>query len=274
MLSILLCTLAACSGFEQTEREAVIVVDGWIEDGGYPIVMVTTSLPVSTSSGNVADLKDNIARWALVTVSDGQTKETLTGMTNKNYFPPYIYTTSRMKGEAGKTYTLEVTNKGRKVTAVTTIPEKVPFDRIEATRAENGGYSISAEFTDPDRAGDAYKIFTRVEKQDSCFKSSFMGVLDDSSFQGNRIHTNIFPPEIAETNRFSMNFPAGSVVHVKFCTMDEQALRYWSDFENVVNLSRNPLLPVCIDIRSNIEGGLGLWAGYGASCYTVLCPGD
>jgi hypothetical protein len=54
--------------------------------------------------------------------------------------------------------------------------------------------------------------------------------------------------------------------------LDKESWEYWNDFEEVQSLSSNPLFPVSTDIRSNIKGGLGYWAGYGSAYYKVSIP--
>ena len=68
-----------------------IVVEGWIEDGGYPVVIVTTTVPVTDEFKEWGSLNDHVVRWAKVTVSDGEREEVLTGKMDKDYFPPYVY---------------------------------------------------------------------------------------------------------------------------------------------------------------------------------------
>ena len=74
----------------QGEESPQLVVEGWIEDGGFPIVILTRSLPISTEYRNIDDLSDYILRWAKVTVSDGTDSVVLTGKYDEGYFPPYI----------------------------------------------------------------------------------------------------------------------------------------------------------------------------------------
>ena len=102
---IALILAAACTPSWQPEGEERLVVEGWIDAGGFPIVMVTTSVPTSTEYQNIDDQKNHLARHAKITVSDGENSVILTGMDNKKYFPPYIYTTADMRGVAGKSYT-------------------------------------------------------------------------------------------------------------------------------------------------------------------------
>ena len=94
-------TLTGCAPEPVDEH---IVIDGWIEDGGYPIVILTSSLSVEEGAVWSQDnLRKHVLTTATVTVSDGENSVVLMGKKDDRYFPPYIYTTSWLKGEAGKT---------------------------------------------------------------------------------------------------------------------------------------------------------------------------
>ena len=108
IILLALITAAGCSFPDMYDYEPQIVVEGWIEDGGYPVVIVTSTVPVTGDYRYWDEMQDHIIRWAKVTVSDGEKDVVLTGKMDNDYFPPYVYTTSRLKGESGKTYTLTV----------------------------------------------------------------------------------------------------------------------------------------------------------------------
>ena len=67
-----------------------IVVEGWIEDGGFPVVIVTRSMAVSSEYHGSDELSDYLVRWARVVVSDGIDTVTLTGKYDPGYYPSYI----------------------------------------------------------------------------------------------------------------------------------------------------------------------------------------
>ena len=71
------------------------------------------------------------------------------------------------------------------------------------------------------------------------------------------------------SDEFEQYFAADDYVYVKFCVLDDVTWQYWSDYEDLTSLSRNPFFPVTSSIRSNISGGLGYFSGYGASYYEV-----
>jgi hypothetical protein len=268
-------SLCGCVEKYQPEDMPQIVVEGWIEDGGFPIVMLTTTVSVAEEKTQWDDLKENIIRWAKVSVSDGEREEVLTGRKNNDYFPPYVYTSSRMRGEAGKTYTLKVEYSGRTVTASTSVPYPVALEWIKTGPSEKEGQvSIVAGLKDNPDTKDYYKFFTKVMHEDSVYVSSFMGLVDDALLGDgvNEIVVQRGSPIKFGSDDLSVTFQKGSDVMVKLCTMDEVSYNYWEDYEDISFLSKNPFFPVTRKIRSNIEGGLGYWAGYGSSIYRMSIP--
>lgn len=271
----LLLVTVGCTDVIIPEYPQQIVVEGWIEEGRAPIVMVTTTVPVSTERQELESLEKNVVRWATVSVSDGEKEVYLTGRRNNDYFPPYIYTTAMMSGKAGKTYSLRVKYSGMVVEAKTTIPQPHWLQHIRAEKSGDGdGYVIVAGLKDRPETKDWYRFFVRVAGKDSVYTSSFLSLVDDVVLADgvNEIQVfNAFNPSTLETEGTDMYFKEGDKVGVKLCTMDEEAYQYWEDFDDVASLSLNPFFPVMKKIRSNIQGGLGYWAGYGSSYYSVEC---
>lgn len=264
--------LAGCATdvvFSQDSPE--IVVEGWIEDGGFPVVIVTTSVPVSTDYKDWDTLMDHLVRWAKVSISDGEKEVILTGKMDTDYFPPYIYTTARMRGEAGKKYSLKVEYGGRTETAETTIPSKVPLEYVKVLERTDG-YGIVAGLKDNTETKDYYKFFTMVEGVDSTYVSSFLGLVDDVVL-GEEVTdiavNSTFVSNFNTIERSQVSYEENDVVRVRFVTMDETSFNYWSDYDDVTMLSTNPFFPVNKKIRSNISSGMGYWAGYGSTYYRV-----
>ena len=93
-LSLLL--LAACHQELHAPHEE-IVVEGWIESGSAPVVLLTRTFVVQLGD-EVDGETSTVLPWGKVTVSDGTDEVILTGDYDERYFPPYIYSTSRMMG--------------------------------------------------------------------------------------------------------------------------------------------------------------------------------
>lgn len=270
-LYIILLLSCSCSEVFTLEYKPELAVEGWIEDGGYPIVMVTSTVPVTDEYFSLDSLGNHIIRWAKVSISDGENEHVLTGRMNKDYFPPYIYTSFRLKGQVGKKYTLKVEYSGRTVTAETTIPEPVPLEWIKVKTSGDGGAYVTAGLSDDPMRKNRYKFFTKIEGKDSVYTSSFMGLIDDeilSDGTNEIIVRGLFDPEFGSEDS-SIYFSDKDVVHIRFCTLDKAAFDYWEDNEDVQSLSRNPFFPVNKKIRSNVSTGYGYWAGYGSVYYKV-----
>ena len=274
LIALALLLTAACTPFWQPEGEERLVVEGWIDAGGFPIVMVTTSVPTSTEYQSIDDQKNHLVRHAKVTFSDGESSVILTGMDNKRYFPPFIYTTSDLRGVSGKTYTLKVEYNGMTATASTTIPAAVPIDSLWCVPSadDKGKYNIKARFSDPEASEDYYRLFVKVAGKDSSYVASYMGCMSDSDLPRPAVINVMRGLSIDNENSWAWNpasFEKGDEVLVKFCTMDRVSYDFWSSYERVVSLSILPMFQATYNPAYNVTGGIGYWCGYGASKYTI-----
>ncbi|MBE6217549.1 MAG: DUF4249 family protein [Bacteroidales bacterium] len=251
-----------------------IVVEGWIENDRFPIVMLTTTVPVTETVTDISDLGKFVINWGKVTIDDGEKEVVLIGQKNDDYFPPYIYTTTEMRGKAGNTYRIKVEYSGKTVTASTTIPQPKQLEYIKVMRTDKNDntFMLKGGLIDDPTTKDYYKVFTKTSGKDSTYVSSFLGLTDDSILDKD-IH------EIAINNgtgrideKMIPNFSDKDIISVRFCTLDKESWTYWNDFEEIQSLSSNPLFPISTSIRSNIKGGLGYWAGYGSTYYKVSVP--
>lgn len=181
--------LIACSK-QQPAGKSQLVVEGWIESGGHPIVTVSESIGIVTGKEMYPkDLLDHLAKWARVSVSDGENTVVLTGMADSQYFPPYIFTSSKITGEVGKTYTLKVEYKDYLATATTTIPDPVPLDTVYVKSVSDSLCFVNCGFTDPAPKGNYYKLFTKTTDVDAHYHPSAMATCSDEQLNG---YTELF----------------------------------------------------------------------------------
>ncbi len=267
----LLCS--SCTEDKFIEAEPQMVVEGWIDDGGYPIVMLSQIIPVSNKEIQIDDLKDYVITLGKVTISDGENEIVLTGKKNNNYFPPYIYTTNKMRGEAGKTYHLTAEYKNFYATATTTIPPKVEIEKIIAEN-NNGKYSISAVINDNPDEKNYYKFFIQIADRDLNYLSSNHAVIDDSNYTFPcSIPIGIGKSSFYYKENSDYDISEKDRILIKFAQIDSVSYNFWNDYKNIVELGQNSFSRYSSSIRSNISGGLGYWAGYGATEY-LLAPGN
>lgn len=261
----LLSLFAGCDGgFDmQDEDSSQIVVEGWIEEDGFPIVMLTRPLVVSTDYQSMDDLSDYIIRWAKITVNDGTESVVLTGKYDSGYFPPYIYTTSRMKGEAGKQYSLTVEYRDSYATAVTTIPSG-PYQcdfKVERCDGSDTLFQIKAIVKDNPTEKDYYQFFTRVGTSTKQFQASYLGTFDDSVIDSVAEIPIYRGRELKEYN-YIPYFLLSDTISVKIAHIDQASFRFWDSYTKTLSLSNNMFFSNSTDIETNLTVGQGYWCGY------------
>lgn len=271
ILFIFSLSIWGCSDVGIPSVESDLVIEGWIEEGKHPIVMVTTSLPTMTEFQDWETLYDHLVRWAKVTIDDGEETVVLTGKMNRKYFPPYVYTSAHIIGEAGKTYRLTVEYEGMVATASAVIPESVPLEYVKVAEAADG-YKIFAGLKDDAESKNYYRLFSMIEGVDSTYAPSFLGLIDDDILADgvNEVAVNgAYVSDFGAAQRSPLSYKEEDVVRFRLSSMTEEIYNYWEDFDDVSGLSSNPFFPVNKKIRSNVSSGMGYWAGYGSSYYRV-----
>lgn len=272
VLSLVVFFLAGCTEEEGIENYRYrLVVEGWIEEGEVPYVILSQNKPLVTTVDSTS-IEDMVIRWAKVSVSDGDTTEILRGKIDADYFPPFIYRGIEMQGVAGKTYTLKIEYSGHVWTAQTTIPESVPLTSLhtETVEGKDTLYSIKAVFQDPAGEKNYYKFFTRILNKKGRFLPALMGNFDDNMFDGKEARVIVNQGiEMKEIKKFNAYFHVRDTVLVKFCTMSEFDFDFWTAYENEQINSQNPLFPANQNLPSNVSSGRGCWCGYGRYTYAI-----
>ena len=254
-----------------------LVVEGWIENNKCPVVILTKSSPYF-SPIDLAALLSSLVKSAVVTVSDGSITESLTGV-DTSYFPTYMYIGKTIKGEVGKTYTLNITAEGKSYSSVTTIQNLATFDTVWFKLNPNNDTigNIYASATDDGSVYNYYRAYTKILNVDADFIPIYGSVWDDKFFNGQSLTTqlyhgsasNIVPP--TEHNTRGLGYRVGDSVVTKLCTLDYESYMFWKAAESEIFSGGNPFSSTT-SVPTNIMGGaLGSWTGYGATYDTVVC---
>ena len=269
-LSLLL-PLLSCRKEEGPVRDR-LVVEGWIDSGGNPRVMVTSSFTPGADSVSLKDLYDHVLRWCKVTLSDGEKETVLTGMYSRDPFPSYIYSTGRMRGEVGRTYTLQVDADGRSASARTTIPPPCRLESLESVSFDGSDslFLIRARFRwDPERQ-ERYKFFVRIENADSSYVAASMSLSGTVAPDGMTEVT--IRPGYSLFRRKRLAFASGERVFIKISTLEEDLYWFWKTYEDQLSLARTPFFSIDRGLPGNVEGALGYFAGYGSTEYEITLP--
>ena len=264
-----LITAGLCSCEKESMQEAyqqTLVVEGWIENDDFPVVILTKTLPVSREFQQVDNLEDYLVRWAKVTVSDGENSVVLTGRYDDMFYPPYVYTTSRIKGEVGKTYYLTVEVDNYYATAKTTICSPPDLDSYKVVKVTGNDtlYQITASFRDYPQEKNYYQFFTKVGENTGHYLSAFLGSIDDEQLQAELVEIPVYRGFMLSEKEYTPYFCKGEKVSVKFAQLDAEAFHFWDQYSKAESLSSNMFLSVSASLPSNIIGGVGYWSGFGA----------
>jgi Domain of unknown function (DUF4249) len=197
-----------------------------------------------------------------------------------------IYTSANplLIGETETIYELKFEYEGNTIRANTYIPTPIKLDSVwfEYYANEDSLGYIRAQLTDPTALGNAYRWFAkRINKypngevKDPYFIAPFGSSFEDEFFNGTTfelgylrgLQPNSSKPDDLNEERFL--FKIGDTVVVKYCAITPETYKFFRTFENQIGNTGSPFASPT-NIASNIEGGLGIWAGYGAAYDTVI----
>ena len=258
--------LLSCSGDYLPEQNDELVVEGWIEDNGFPVVILTKNINISNKYQSLDSLSSCIVRWAKVTVSDGEKSVVLTGRYMKGYTPPYIYTTSHFRGEAGKTYLLTVEYGDFHATATTTIPNTQKIDELSVERCAQSDtlYQISLRYNDDEAEQNYYQIFTRVGGRDvRQYLAAYLGTIDNRVVKP-KTKIPVYRGRDINTLDYTPYYTINDTVAVKFAHIDRTSYNFWYDYTRNLTTAGNMFFATAASLRSNIIGGTGYWCGMGS----------
>ena len=252
------------------EYSQKVVVEGWIENGTPATVILLQSASFSHEL-DTTYLLEHVIKSARVSVSDGENTEVLTLGSDNKYLPPYVYYGSSIKGEIGKSYYLKIEYRNEILSAETYIPEPVPLEEywvVKKSPSDTIAY-INIRFTNSSNL--FYQIATRVEEKENVYTPCLYGNFSSKQFgkeESVSIQINKGPILYPET-QFDTYFKTGNIVSLKFKTQAKQGYDFWTSWQNEVLNGQNPIFPANTSLKSNIEGGIGLWCGYGVYTYRV-----
>ena len=286
--------------------EEQIVVDGRIETGQPPIVLISKTQEIYSET-SLDTYLNSFQSGAVVTVSDGTTTVVLDEICSDALPPGYetyaaqlfgisvselanyhlcAYTTlnTAIWGQVGKTYSLNIQLNGQTYTSSTTIVQPTALDTVywkQDNSADNGWGFTWAKLTDLASQYDSYfwqvKRMNMVngEPKDADFKATFNPAFDDEFINGQTFEFYYENPQnwddetIESKNRG--HFQVGDSVVVKFSKVDAAVYDYLEKKYMQLATNGNPFASPT-SIPSNLSGGaLGVWAGYSTWFDTILC---
>ncbi len=249
--------------------ETPIVVEGWIERGEVPVVMVTRAVDMTADSPSFDDF---VEKWCRVSIFDNGTQHILSGKIDKDYTPSFIFTSSRLRGETGHTYTLRIETETDTIESTSTLAPTPIIESITPILMEGTDslfrLNMRIKNVDPQAY---YKVFTKTNELESRFFSAFLGTFSGKDYDPENgfdiargVHSSF------DDDTFNHYFQKGDRVTVKLCTMEQTLYDFWKVYDNNVSLSGNLFFTFAENCPHTFSNALGYWAAYGMSRYSVI----
>ena len=291
--AVFLTLLTSCSediNLTVAKGDSKIVIEGNIENGKFAEVIVTRNSALT----DTVNFDNILVKDAKVYITDGLTTDTLKRDTLLTTAIPFLYTGNHILGQVGQSYNLTVVADGKTYTATTTIPGLVKLDsvwwKVQPPKTDLG-YAW-AHISEPAGMGNAYKWFAKRPTQYSFlngqpiilnrrFVSPNGGTFDDKFIDGKSFDFSYdrgydateanYPSVKNEPKEEKGYYKITDTIYIKFCTIDNAASQFFSTYDQAVQSNGNPFAAP-VHILSNIQGdgGLGVWAGYGATYDTIM----
>ena len=277
--------LAACEKdvtLKLDDAVPLLVVDGQIEDGQPPIIVLTKSLGYF-SKIDPQTLAGTFVRNAEVYISNGSTTHKL-----KEYSTPlapgftaYFYSNDALNpstaflGQLNKTYSLRVVAEGKEYTSTTFIPTNaITLDSIYTRPAplnpDTFKRTLQLKSTDPPGLGNFGRYFTK--KNSGPFLPGENSVFDDQVIDGSTFTVQL-PQGIDRNNppkADSSFFKRGDTITLKYCNIPQSAYVFWSTWEFAFQGIGNPFSQPNKVLGNISNGALGAFCGYAVKYRTII----
>ncbi|HMQ75868.1 MAG TPA: DUF4249 domain-containing protein [Flavobacteriales bacterium] len=290
------------------ETEPRLVVEGTIEPGEPPIIILTRTqsffdptdlssfasifvknATVIVSNGLVADTLDMICS-SILTEDQILLAAEVTGLDPQLLanidICLYSTTNTAIYGEEGGVYDLRVEAEGKTLTSTTTIVPAVPLDSLwfqlidqDGSDGDDSTGFLWARSFDPPAPNNYYRVMTRRlnlgddgTALDATFAAPLGSTSNDQYFNGQAIEFIISrgSSSFSDPEDRGSTFKRGDTVAVKLISLDKASYDFYRSYESNV-ATQGDLFTQPANVRSNIEGGLGVWAGLHAYLDTLVC---
>lgn len=272
--------------------ETQVVVQGQIETGAPPFVILNTSIGFF-SKVDLGTYEKSFVHDAVVTVSDGVKTVTLKeySFDTGGSFHFYIYSLDTtgfnpaniILGENGKTYTLSVTAGGKTYTGITGIPAPKPLDSVwfgeplfAGNNTSDSARQLFVNYDDPDTLGDCVRYFTQRDNK-GFFPS---GIFNDEIVNGKMVNNIGLEAGYDQTNTEDVRrdsliyFFPGETVTLRWCSVDKAVYQFYNTLQFARNSAGNPFSAPINPITNMRNGALGVWAGYGVYERVLVVPSN
>ena len=293
-LTCLFC-FASCQteiDIELPDYKDAIVIEGYIENGKPPMVMLTKSIPYFAPI-DLETLMDKVMIVdAKVTVSSNTGESTELHLQLMEEAPFGIaFTNANLIGECGKDYTLTVEYDNKVYTSKTSIVHTFDLDSIWLQpfgTEKDSVRTVRCQFTDNAATVDYYQFSVKVSGEkvkDRLWAFSLPIVADDKLFNGLTFNyeivrtspSTLFAFALSEEERgdyFRPYYKPGDTIYAKRSLMDYNSYRFWSTAASEIGFGMSAFMsPPPIETNIKCLSGdkvLGVWCGYASKVDTLI----
>lgn len=295
---------------ELPPAEEKLVINGTIEPGKPPIVVVTRTESFFAPT-DFASLLGIFVRTATVTVDDGNGPVQLDAVSGFSIpddileragqmigIDPFaiqvadilIYTKTdgSFLGQIGSTYALNVQAEGKTVTGSSFMMDPEPLDSLWFKLAEQDPGDDSLGFiwqttSDPSGLGNCYRWMgkrinagTDGEQKDEIFIAPQFGAFEDQFIDGLSFDWAInrgsapFSTADDDENEERGYFKRGDTVVVQYVAFGQKEFEFYNSKDGNAN-SQGDLFSTPSNVKSNVVGGIGVWACWSPWVDTLAC---
>jgi len=275
------------------EYKEKLVVEGYIENGEVPWVIITKSFPYFTTFSDSMFEKMLVmdAKVTVTSKSDNEVQKLEFQFDPES--PIYISYKGTISGRANETYTLEIEWNDKIYTATTSILEPFDLDSIWIHKSKStdttGG--IRVQLSDNPYKNDYYQFFVKIKNgsllTDRLWAFTLPLVFDDGTFNGlsfayeivRGTPSNLFASAMTDEERkqyFRSHYISGDTIIVKHSLMDYYSYRFWMSAMNEISFGQNAFMsapPIATNIKcvtDKKESVLGVWCGYASKKDTLI----
>lgn len=283
-LSIILISCEKAIDIKQDILADVLVVDGSIENGLRPKIVLTSSINYY-SKIDASVLAGIMVTNASVTLSNGTTTQQLRPYATppSSGFQFIYYSTdsanpAAIEGEFGKTYTLTIAYNNREYVSKTTLPflkktiDSLWWKKPPAVADSNRAF-LMAKVTDPPGYGDYIRYFTRANQGN--FLPGANSAFDDQIVDGKTYEIQVDqgidrnnPPDDEDYGFFKR----GDTATIKFTNTDKATYDFWRTIEFAYQNIGNPFSSPTKVLGNVSNGALGAFCGYAVQYKTLIIP--
>jgi len=265
-----------------------IVVEGYIENGEYPMVSLYRSAPYF-STMSLDYLMDSIIitnAKVFVTSSKGETQELV--LMPSMQAPLFVaYMGFGFKGELNTSYTLRIEWNDKVYSSETSILKTFDLDSVYFTppfgeTKIDSTANLRIAMKDDGAPDNYYQFKVKIhceQFQDRLWVFTIPCAFDNSPFSGVSFNyeimrgtpSSLFLPEMTDKERhnyYRMNYKIGDTVYMKYAMLDKASFRFWQSAGGEITFGQNPFMspnPVISNIKCNTgEKCLGVWCGSAA----------